>query len=431
MNKKIISEAIGNISNRHIEEAADFQCGKKKPVWVKWGAMAACLCVVVAGAFSVVKYFSDNATLPVGVEIISADGLWAEGFGSHGTDCYAVKSFKQNEAIPISPVQDNNDVKTLSVYRSLNAQSSSDTYQFLLTWAEDISKLAKANLGIELHYNIDDVLLNGMPYDDNAPTDKQYMFDVNLKLYHGETALTLLCVSEGMVTFFDLRGVETLYNSLAEEALLEIENPTDEAVLSAVEPIVTFVNELTGEKYALDTASISRKETENGNLIGLRVQSSIALGSELSWEMTEPLFYPRGFTITLQGDDDGNYRLTNVSINEQYREYVGEYELISLAEAEEYLYKGYSWGGVQCPLCKLNDPHVDFSEYDFVQIEYYGSLSEYALPYYTFYKYLGTTEYQDIEGLYVEYAVAYVPAIEIEGLDEYFKEQAAQHTSNQ
>ena len=83
--------------------------------------------------------------------------------------------------------------------------------------------------------------------------------------------------------------------------------------------------------------------------------------------MTEPLFYPRGFTITLQGDDDGNYRLTNVSINEQYREYVGEYELISLAEAEEYLYKGYSWGGVQCPLCKLNDPHVDFSEYDSFQ----------------------------------------------------------------
>lgn len=47
MNKKIISEAIGNISNRHIEEAADFQVRKKKPIWLK-GAIAACLCVVLA-----------------------------------------------------------------------------------------------------------------------------------------------------------------------------------------------------------------------------------------------------------------------------------------------------------------------------------------------------------------------------------------------
>lgn len=51
MIRKIISDAISNISTRHIEEAADFSVRKNanKPVWVKWAAMAACLCLVVTG----------------------------------------------------------------------------------------------------------------------------------------------------------------------------------------------------------------------------------------------------------------------------------------------------------------------------------------------------------------------------------------------
>ena len=50
MTRKTISDAVSNIGTRHIEEAADFSVTKKvrKPVWVKWVAMAACLAVVVA-----------------------------------------------------------------------------------------------------------------------------------------------------------------------------------------------------------------------------------------------------------------------------------------------------------------------------------------------------------------------------------------------
>lgn len=55
MIRKIISDAVSNISTRHIEEAADFSVRKKanKPVWVKWAAMAACLCLVVTGGLLV------------------------------------------------------------------------------------------------------------------------------------------------------------------------------------------------------------------------------------------------------------------------------------------------------------------------------------------------------------------------------------------
>lgn len=46
----MISDAIGNIGTRHIEEAADYSVREKgrKSVWVKWGTLAACACLIVA-----------------------------------------------------------------------------------------------------------------------------------------------------------------------------------------------------------------------------------------------------------------------------------------------------------------------------------------------------------------------------------------------
>lgn len=55
MKKKTISDAITNIGTEYIEKAADYTVEKKtrKPVWVKWAAMAACLCLVVVGALTI------------------------------------------------------------------------------------------------------------------------------------------------------------------------------------------------------------------------------------------------------------------------------------------------------------------------------------------------------------------------------------------
>lgn len=48
MTKKIISDSVSNISTRHIEEAADYSAKRKahKPIWIKLGAIAACLALV-------------------------------------------------------------------------------------------------------------------------------------------------------------------------------------------------------------------------------------------------------------------------------------------------------------------------------------------------------------------------------------------------
>ena len=44
MKREDISEAVGNISTKYIQEAAPNIRVKKKPVWVKWGVVAAVFC---------------------------------------------------------------------------------------------------------------------------------------------------------------------------------------------------------------------------------------------------------------------------------------------------------------------------------------------------------------------------------------------------
>lgn len=50
MNKQKFAEAVSMVDDKYYEEAANYQRKKKTPVWLKWGALAACLCLVVVGA---------------------------------------------------------------------------------------------------------------------------------------------------------------------------------------------------------------------------------------------------------------------------------------------------------------------------------------------------------------------------------------------
>jgi len=69
MKREKISEAMGNISSRHIKEAAEFKAEEKphrsKTPWVKWISIAACFMLIVGGIFgapSIIELF--NGTQP-------------------------------------------------------------------------------------------------------------------------------------------------------------------------------------------------------------------------------------------------------------------------------------------------------------------------------------------------------------------------------
>lgn len=51
MNERKLPEAVGEVNDSYVEEAASYQKGRKAPLWLRWGAVAACLCVAaVSGA---------------------------------------------------------------------------------------------------------------------------------------------------------------------------------------------------------------------------------------------------------------------------------------------------------------------------------------------------------------------------------------------
>lgn len=54
MNSNKFSEAMGELDNKYVDEAINYKKKAKKPGWIKWGALAACLAVLVAisGIFS-------------------------------------------------------------------------------------------------------------------------------------------------------------------------------------------------------------------------------------------------------------------------------------------------------------------------------------------------------------------------------------------
>lgn len=98
---------------------------------------------------------------------------------------------------------------------------------------------------------------------------------------------------------------------------------------------------------------------------------------------------------------------------------------VSLEQAEEWLSKGYVFGGHSCDLCMAAQDKVDFSDYDFVELNYVY-FEEAVLPFYTFYKQLSPAT----ETRHAEYGKTYVPAFEVTGMEEYFAAQQQNHKTS-
>lgn len=62
MNTKKFSDAMGEIDTKYVDEALNYKKKNKKPGWMKWGAMAACLCLVIVGIVSISNWQNNPHT---------------------------------------------------------------------------------------------------------------------------------------------------------------------------------------------------------------------------------------------------------------------------------------------------------------------------------------------------------------------------------
>ena len=92
MTNEKLYEVLGDINEKRVKEARDYRKAKK-PVWVKWGAMAACLCLVVGLAIPVLNPKGgpgqDDPLRPL--NMIEYNGAYYEGIDM--TDTKTLDSF--------------------------------------------------------------------------------------------------------------------------------------------------------------------------------------------------------------------------------------------------------------------------------------------------------------------------------------------------
>lgn len=406
---KKIFDSMNHLNNDLIEEAQPSPALRKRPVWHRWGVAAACLCLIAGIAFAAVR--------STGNPILRAEDIWRGAMTLGGSDTmdYTLRRFDTDEAILTSPVRDERDAEVLSVYRSTEPKNSNDNYRLLLRWANDLTQQAKEALGIELTRG--DITCFNEPYDSSQPeTNEFHMYSLEMELTYQDAALHLACRSDGSLTYYCLQGIEQLYAAV-QSPLALTQDATDQQLLSAAEEVAAFVTALTGRNYTTAGTQVYRYENQPER-VSLHLSRTDLPGTQLSREMLADY---GDLSLSLEVADS-QCRIRNISILEEHYEYIGDYELITLAEAEEYVRKSYTFGGVYCAICRAQSdlPALDFSNYDCVQVEYY--CLGYAVPHYAFYKQLESAD-PDSE----TYGVVYVPAVKVQGLEKYFQAQAAQH----
>ena len=64
MNAKKFSDAMSEFDTKYVDEALNYKKKAKKLIWVKWGAIAACLCLVIIGSFVMPNILDGNHDNP-------------------------------------------------------------------------------------------------------------------------------------------------------------------------------------------------------------------------------------------------------------------------------------------------------------------------------------------------------------------------------
>lgn len=261
-----------------------------------------------------------------------------------------------------------------------------------------------------------------------------------LGTYHIDSFQTSFCTFITIISDFDSED-ETMY---LDGIPVEIDQTkTDAQILSSIDDIKEQVFSIFDREFA-DTKIIRKY---NGYMKYGGVESlSIYFYNEKDHILNTMRDVPVSdyIRITFDNDPISETILKNVSIS-YYQNRIDVEEsyivskkmkLLSLEEAEELLYKGYTFGNHSCPLCMSKKDKADYFEgYDFVgmkylfETDYTSSMSEQmqleGIPFYVFYKNMKTSK--NGKQLYAE---TYVPAVEISGYEEYFTSQRKNHKYN-
>lgn len=445
-------DLIGNTDEKMIAEAKNTKKSRKN-TWVKWGAMAACLCLVVIGSIVAISTRNNPTNIdPPQTDTGNETSQYNQTDIGKKMPQYNLSALDIASLFPAAADRETNQY-TVVYARSINElcgalPEASDTIDiYTLRQVTPDPDKARTFLETNLPFLKSLASVSTTDYDWQERTDAfgNPMIYCSLEEEHipedgeGDEAWTL-----GSVRMVVARNQYSVY---AEKNIPLTINDTyvgfpasasDEEIRYALTDTVRYFNDHFGTDYSeikisrdwgydrLQSISvflydgtssaypeIFSQQPLSGGCITLTFYSDWGEGSGHDWSR---------FTKDELLLGDVSFYVSDDPWDEVYS-VLGTNRMLSLEEAEEMLSKGYVFGGHSCPLCIADQEALDFSDYDGVEIEYIHSMDSLIyVPFYAFYKEIGENEY----GM-PSFAKTYVCAVEVSGLDDYFEGQEVYH----
>ncbi len=416
MTGKQLFDKMNQIGDDLIEEAVNTlpleeNAGRSHIIWIKRLAAAACI-VLFLGC--VTLYFIGNkaaAPLPGNTPITASDILsQSKGLaGGTGTKAYFTMAAGELSDLMHSPIKDNTAVSALKVYQTVPVDHPE---AFFKDKVNKIIKNVKDNFDTPLSQENDQANQFDYYYYNTDLVSENYKINVETSDSYGVTETTYrIWNPTPPIQQLELFG----------EKITITPGESDESIENKLTRALDFANKVFGTNCKFQY--ITRD-------LGYYDEGHISVGVEAfenSDHMDQAMYNRYLGSIHFLFMDDGNTEelpligiyYTEYELKDAFSE---DTRLLSVKEAEYYLDHGYIFAGHVCPVCMSRNAEVDFSDYDDVEIVYRRDIfGKYVIPFYAFYKTTGEHMF----------AVAYVPAVEVDGLKEYFVSQEAWHNNEQ
>lgn len=436
MKKSEWNEALNHIDNdivvNYVAQKENLQKKKKmRAVYIRLVAISACLAIIVTAVFTVPMLFEQGSNgenqIPIWdtpqlsmVDIFGKASIYSDNNGGaeneFGCELYGQHS---GEAVPdakylyIKEIK-NNEYFPIYGYKDLKGKEL-DEQEFN---AFSSPLLEKA----EACFNLDPSEYQKNNYEDS------------LRIVGASDGLNIRAVQSRFSNFFRIE------KNKRNDSVIEIngqsmeidENLSDEEIIASLNSAKTMFFEFFGVSFT--NATVERSFRNYGRLTTISIyfhNDNDEFSPSTKNSFNEELIFSFSFKYEYEKQD---YFLTSVGViysksrqrfDERYQT-VARAKSITLEKAVEFLRKGCFLPTSQgkCRICWEN---LNFSEYDFVEIQYSnfkvnGTERYMMIPHYVFYK--RVPDAYIYGGLYVEnceiYETVRVPAIEIIGYEEYF-----------
>lgn len=432
-------------------EKSGVQKGRGRRIWLRVGALAACVCLIVGVAVAVllpdrgqpstappVLDKNPSTTPPVGENepsvtppteddppkvtlpvwenaLYSADvigNLFDTRYYGGGTSAYSKVYVTDSHDLQIDDLPDE---EYLSVYRHFNADVAIDQGE-LEAFLDLIFPRLSQSLGVQFP-----------PYE--------------IEEAYGGGVRAVHWLDDCSVMASQTEGVMSVYLSASSGKTIVLDGETvrvdcrqnDAQVIASLEGLKTKLCQIFGVSF--ENAGVVRSYVPPYGIGGITVYLYNKDDHPLN-DLSKTNIRPVGDFISIDlsrySDDSPELILSNIFYMKRRVDATETYQVtesaktISLADAEVLLYNGYVFGGHSCPICMKQQNQVSFEDYDFVDLEYVFAgnydRSDLGIPFYAFYKLMG----EDGKGTLI-YAKTYVPAIEVKGYVEYFQGQERDH----